>query len=41
MAAMVRELGVEFPDPGGRSTYFRVRDLAAAVDDELLGLGRR
>jgi hypothetical protein len=31
----------EFPDPGGRATYFRLRDLAGAVDDELLGLGRR
>jgi len=31
----------EFPDPGGRATYFRLRDLAGAVDDELLGSGRR
>jgi hypothetical protein len=26
----------EFPDPGGRATYFRLQDLSAAVDDELL-----
>lgn len=26
----------EFPDPAGRVTYFRLRDLSAAVDDELL-----
>lgn len=30
----------EFPDPDGKVTYFRLRDLAAAVDDELLGGGR-
>lgn len=27
----------EFPDPGGKATYFRVRDLGVGVDDELLG----
>lgn len=27
----------EFPDPAGQATYFRLRDPAAAVDDELLG----
>ena len=26
----------EFPDPNGRATYFRVRDLGVAVEDELL-----
>ena len=26
----------EFPDPEGRATYFRLRDFAVAVDDELL-----
>ncbi len=26
----------EFPDPAGKATYFRLRDLAAGVDDELL-----
>jgi len=25
----------EFPDPDGKATYFRLRDLSAAVDDEL------
>jgi hypothetical protein len=25
----------EFPDPGGRATYFRLQDLSVAVDDEL------
>ncbi len=25
----------EFPDPDGKATYFRLRDLAGAVDDEL------
>ena len=30
----------EFPDPGGRATYFRLRDLSVAVDDELLGVGK-
>jgi hypothetical protein len=27
----------EFPDPGGQAVYFRLQDLSAAVDDELLG----
>lgn len=27
----------EFPDPGGRATYFKLRDLAGARNDELLG----
>jgi hypothetical protein len=27
----------EFADPGASATYFRLRDLAAAVDDELAG----
>ena len=26
----------EFPDPDGKATYFRLRDMAPAVDDELL-----
>lgn len=26
----------EFPDPGGRATYFRLRDFTAAVPDEIL-----
>jgi hypothetical protein len=26
----------EFPDPEGKATYFRLRDYAVAVDDELL-----
>lgn len=26
----------EFPDPGGKATYFRLRDFAVAEDDELL-----
>jgi hypothetical protein len=26
----------EFPDPDGRATYFRLRDLSVAMDDELL-----
>ena len=26
----------EFPDPAGRATFFRLRDMSAAVDDELL-----
>ena len=26
----------EFADPDGKATYFRLRDYAAAVDDELL-----
>lgn len=26
----------EFPDPAGKATYFRLRDFAGAVDDELL-----
>jgi hypothetical protein len=26
----------EFPDPVGKATYFRLRDYAVAVDDELL-----
>ena len=26
----------EFPDPDGKTTYFRLRDYAVAVDDELL-----
>jgi hypothetical protein len=25
----------EFPDPGGRATYFRLQDSSVAVDDEL------
>lgn len=25
----------EFPDPGGKATYFRLRDFSGAVDDEL------
>jgi DUF1680 family protein len=28
----------EFPDPGGIATYFRLRDMSAAVDDELVRL---
>ena len=31
----LRLLLTEFPDPGGRAVYFRLRDPAAAVDDEL------
>lgn len=27
----------EFPDPGATATYFRLRDLSVAVDDELYG----
>ncbi len=27
----------EFPDPDGKATYFRLRDLSAAVEDELMG----
>jgi len=30
----------EFPDPDGKATYFRLRDMSAAVDDELLGGGK-
>ncbi len=30
----------EFPDPNGRATCFRLRDMSAAVDDELLSGGR-
>ncbi len=26
----------EFPDPGGKATYFRVRDFGGAIDDERL-----
>jgi len=29
----------EFTDPGGKATYFRLRDFGAAVDDELLSQG--
>lgn len=28
----------EFSDPGGKATYFRLRDFSAAVDDELFAL---
>jgi len=28
----------EFPDPGGKATYFRLRDFSAAVPDELFTL---
>lgn len=31
----------EFPDPGGKATYFRLRDFSAAVQDELFTLGSR
>ncbi len=30
----------EFADPNARATYFRLRDMTAAVDDELLGARR-
>jgi uncharacterized protein len=30
----------EFPDPDGKWTYFRVPDMSAAVDDELIVAGR-
>jgi hypothetical protein len=30
----------EFADPGGIATYFRLRDMTAAVDDELIRLPR-
>jgi hypothetical protein len=28
----------EFPDPQGKSVYFRLPDLSVAVPDELLGI---
>jgi DUF1680 family protein len=37
----VRLTLTEFPDPGGRAIYFRLRDLSAAVDDELAQPGQR
>ncbi len=31
----------EFPDPGGKATYFRLRDFSAAVPDELFTPGNK
>ena len=31
----------EFPDPGGKATYFRLRDFSAAVPDELFARGSK
>ena len=31
----------EFPDPGGRATYFRLRDFSAAVPEQLLTSGSK